>query len=194
MTHILFFLLSYHLIQIPCSYPPNLRLTYYYNTINTGYNYGVLSCINGICKIGDNQVTTDLKARLITGEEVSKLTVAAGAGSSTNAATWTVSSPSSKYYYFSNSTKVLGTTNTGTGSTTLSWPIENTTASTNSGATSSVYGGGTNYGYWSLSPTSNTNSSVWLLHYTGKFDWYSVGSGNYGIRPVITIPKSIFAS
>ena len=179
------------------SWDDSLKLNYTYDTslggTNTGYNYGTLSCTNGACNIAGNQITSNLKARMITAEEISALTVAAGAQNTTYAYNWTITN--GRYYYFSNSTKVLGTTTAvasgETGSTTLSWLIENTHVYPDSGATSNAYGD-INNGYWTLSPDSPDQQKVWSVQYFGWFLNAAITSSGTGIRPVITIPKSIF--
>ena len=175
----------------------DLKLTYSYNTSSATNNYGTLSCTNGACKVGNgSNITTNLKARMITGEEVSALTVAAGAASNSRAGTWTLSSGA--YYYFSRDDYVLGTPTTKvsqgeTGSTELKWLVENTYAHTNSKSTNNTYGS-INYGYWTLSPSSGTSSGAWYVYHDGGL----ANSGDvsrlrsFGVRPVITLNKSIF--
>ena len=180
------------------SWDDSLKLNYTYDTslggANTGANYGILSCANGTCTISGNQVTTNLKARMITGEELSALTVAAGALEGTKADSWTVAGET--FYYFSNTARVIGTTSnvaTGdTGDTSLSWLVENTYEDANSGATANTYGA-TNYCYWTLSPRASIYDYAWIIHGSGQLHGNSVDYDNScGIRPVITIPKSIF--
>ena len=176
----------------------SLKLNYTYDTslggTNTGYNYGTLSCTNGTCTIGEDTITTNLKARMITGEEVSAITVAAGAAEGTNAYNWTVSN--GYFYYFSNTRKALGTQTDVTGSTELSWLIENTTASvsgTYSEATENTYGD-TNYGYWTLSPCGlHCNVyNAWGVSYNGCLIGHVISRvDSVGVRPVITLPKSV---
>ena len=177
-----------------------LELNYYYSTNNETLsinNYKKLTCVNGACTINGQSVTSNLKARMITGEEVTKLIVAAGAASGSNAGSWNVLRSNGYWYYFSNKNYIIGTRNSAsnqTGSTSLSWLVENTTANANSGATSNTFGND-NSGYWTLSPTSYSTYLAWYVGSVGEFKTSAVNiSENYGIRPVITIPKSIFAS
>ena len=182
------------------SWNNSLKLNYTYDTslggTNTGSHYGTLSCTNGACTVAGNQITTNLKARMITGEEIAAITVEAGAAEGTNAYNWTLASPKTAEYYFSNSNKVIGT-NTAvasgeTGSTTLSWLVEKTLAENTSGATSTQ--SGSTFGYWTLSPCANAPAYAWLIHYGGGINTFSNVAADFsiGIRPVITIPKSIF--
>ena len=171
----------------------SLKLNYTYDTslggTNTGYNYGTLSCTNGACTVAGSQITSNLKARMITGEEVSAITIAAGAEEGTYAYNWTLANGHS--YYFSRTIVVLGTDTNGTGSTDLSWLLENTSSSMYSMSTTNTYDNA-NWGYWTLSPTGTGANSAWHMYNDGCLYYHNVGlSTLYGIRPVITIPKSI---
>ena len=171
----------------------SLKLNYTYDTslggTNTGHNYGTLSCANGACTVAGSQITSNLKARMITGEEVRALTLAVGATEGTNAYNWTVASKN--WYYFSNTGYEIGTQTSGTGSTTLSWLIENTNANANSGATANTYGN-TNYGYWTLFASASSSINAWRVTHGGTLNRGSVVDGSsFGVRPVITIPKSV---
>ncbi len=168
-------------------------LNYEYDTTAATNNYGVLTCEEGTCKITKNstttQIATNLRARIITGEEVRALTMNAGAASGSDADKWTLESSSNYGFYFSNSDYILGTKTSGTGSTNLSWLIENTNADTSSGATVNIYDN-KNYGYWTLSIYSNATTSIWGLWNTGCFQYPGYANQNIGIRPVIEIDKS----
>ena len=150
----------------------SLKLNYIYDSYKASDDpeyddsegYGVLSCTNGACTVAGSQITNNLKARMITVEEVIALMEAAEAEHG--------------YSQFI--------------SVGLEWLIENTHADTNSGATSNTYGA-TNYGYWTLTPVEN---------YFAAYDVNSGGCLDYdtlvyyddawGVRPVITISKSMF--
>ena len=167
----------------------SLKLNYSYDTSSATNNYGILSCTNGTCTAAGNTITTNLKARMITGEEIAAITVAAGAGPGTNAYNWVLATGPS--FYFSNTSRVLGTTINSAGSKVLSWLIENTYAYTRSGATANAYGA-TNYGYWTLSPLPSKSFSARYAQHDGYLGEYNVTNDNsYGVRPVITIPKSV---
>ena len=171
----------------------SLKLTYSYVTIASPNNYGVLSCTDGTCTVAGNRITTNLKARMITIEEITAITKAAGAAEGTNAYNWTLAS--SNWYYFSNTEYTLGTQSNvpsgQTGSTDLAWLIENTDANSNSGATANAYGN-INYGYWSLSPSSGNSYFAWCVNRNGRTDNLSLNRDNvFGIRPVITIEKRL---
>ena len=173
----------------------SLLLNYTYDTTSASSNFGVLTCTNGTCKRtinnSDAQVATNVKARIITGEEVRALTMNAGATNESRAGIWTLASGSyDTDYYFSNSGHTIGTKSTGTNEKVLAWLIENTEEFTSSGATANAYGDNNN-GYWTLSPVSNDYKSVWYLNRNGGFLYYTVNNANsYGLRPVITIAKS----
>ena len=179
----------------------DLKLNYTYDTTGAVSNYGVLSCVDGVCKIRNNTITNNLKARIITGEELAAITVAAGAEKNSNAYNWTLaSSNNDEWYFFSRSNYKLGTKDLlpsgQTSSTQLSWLVHNTTANGYSGATNNSYGSN-NGGYWTLSPVSNDSTHAWSVGgssyepYNGNVGAYYVNNySSYGIRPVITILKS----
>lgn len=183
----------------------SLKLNYTYDTSEAVNNYGVLSCTNGVCKINDNPVTTNLKARIITGEELADITIAGGADKGTIAYNWKqTSSNLDEWYFFSRKNKVIGTLDdmpTGqTSSIGLKWLVKNTTASSISGATGNAWGSSTG-GYWTLTPVSNDPTHAWSIGgssyepYNGNMGAYYVGnSETYGLRPVITVPKSILTN
>ena len=175
------------------SWDDSLKLNYSYDTSAARNNYGTLSCTNGTCTVAGGTITTNLKARMITGEEVKAITVAAGAAEGTNAYNWAITNENydTGSYYFSSSTYILGTQTSGAGSTDLSWLVENTIANpdSDSGATANTYGD-TNSGYWTLSPYSGLSSYAWYVNNYGNFsNVYVDVDSNFGIRPVITIPK-----
>ena len=176
------------------SWDDSLKLNYTYDTSSATQNYGVLSCTNGTCIIGENTITTNLKARMITGEELREIVMAAGAAVGSEADNWLISNDS--YYSFARKDKIIGTyTNVPsgqTGSTELVWLVENTTTNTYNEATSNAYGEN-NTGYWSLSQCGDNAKYAWYLTNSGGFSAIiGVNStGNFGVRPVITIPKSV---
>ena len=179
------------------SWDDSLKLNYSYNTSTATNNYGILSCTNGTCTVAGETVTTNLKARIITGEEVSAITVAAGAAEGTNAYNWTLAD--GQYYYFSHTDYVLGTNTSGTGNTYLSWLVEKTRPIPNingdSGATSNIYDvpSSPSYGYWTLSPYCSDYTYALVVDNGGLLGTRSVKTtvNPVGVRPVITIPKSV---
>jgi len=187
------------------SWHNDLKVNFKYDTSQAVSNYGLLSCTNGACKIGDNPITTNLKARLITGEELADITVAVGAGVNTIAYNWNITSSNvDEWYFFSRSNYQIGTIDlmpTGeTSSTELGWLVHNTTASSYSGATNNSYGPN-NGGYWTLTPVSNDSSYAWSVGgsqyepYNGNVGaFYVANPDSYGLRPVITIPKSVLTN
>lgn len=175
----------------------SLKLNYTYDTSAAANNYGILSCTNGTCTVAGETVTTNLKARIITGEELAAITVAAGAAEGTDAFNWSLANGG--YYAFSNNGIIIGThtyVDGETESTVLSWLVENTNdwSTSSSGATDNSYGE-SNYGYWTLSPRADFSSHVWFVGsdgWAGEYyiDWCHDYMG-CGVRPVITIPKSV---
>ena len=71
------------------------------------------------------------------------------------------------------------------------WLFNNTNGCGNYGCT--VENNGTN-GYWT-SDTASGNNSAWVIDNQGKLSYSEQSTSNgYGIRPVITVPKSVVAS
>lgn len=170
------------------------NLTYSYDTSLAGGGYGVLSCTNGACNIknGEN-FTTNLKARLITGEEIKtivldKMNELEIPTSGTYVSNWTLASSKNDNFWFSSSQYSLGTQTSGEGNTDLSWLIENVRNDASSGATANVYGS-SNGAYWTLSPVSDSSFDVWIVA-SGRFWTWDGSTMDNGLRPVITIPKS----
>ncbi len=51
-----------------------------------------------------------------------------------------------------------------------------------------------NYGYWTSTVRSDSSSIVWGIYHKGSLDNdYTASNNNYGIRPIITISKSIIS-
>ncbi len=179
------------------SWDDSLKLNYSYNTSTATNNYAILSCTNGTCTFSGSQRTTNLKARIITGEEVRLITVAAGAEEGTNAYNWTLAN--GEVYYFSSTDYVLGTNTSGEGNNNLSWLVENTFAfpegANQSGATPDTYTNISYKGYWTLSPYASNSSYAWHVSAGGSLSSNIKVKGGMdqrlGVRPVITIPKSV---
>jgi hypothetical protein len=88
---------------------------------------------------------------------------------------------------------VLGTNTSGIGNTDLSWLVENTFAyfGSTSGSTNNLYGRN-DVGYWTMSPVSSWPDSAWCVSMGGALGHEYIDEIEHpGIRPVITIPKSI---
>ena len=178
-------------------------LTYTYDTSASEHNYGTLSCNLGECTVKGNTITTNSKARIVTGEEIRAITMNAGAPSGSKADTWSLATPLTtngeyNYYYFTNTQYPVGynpdTYEDTTKSVSLSWLIENTRQDEYSGATANTYGSNVN-GYWSLSPYSDYSYKAWIVDSEGYFSDYDVYDWDtYGIRPVIAINKSQISS
>ncbi len=166
-------------------------ITYTYDTSASLNSYGTFDCFNGQCSFDkDNKsvtVTSDSRARLITGEEIMTIinTKADGAADSR---TWTLDNPNA--IFFSSLSIKTGYTNEAFGDTRLSWLIENTTKSNTTGSTSNLYGED-NDGYWTLSPSSKNSSYASMVTKYGDFESYVLYNNNYGIRPVIHVSKDL---
>ena len=166
----------------------SLLLNYTYDTTGATSNYGTLTCTSGSCTVtgNDTPIVTNLKARMITGEEVTAITK-----TKAPSLNWTLATLFEDNYYFSNTGYVVGNNTSGAGNTDLSWLIENTQEYTNSGATANTYGNA-NIGYWTLSPVSDAWNNAWIVSSGGSLSSYYVPEDSkYGIRPVIDIHKDV---
>lgn len=164
-----------------------LKLNYTYDTSVATNNYGVLRCVDGTCTIGDSTepVVTNLKARMITGEEFTEIT-----RTEAEDVSWTLAALESEYYYFSHPSKKLGTRLAGEGNNNLAWTLENTVANSTSQSTANTYGD-TNNGYWTLSPISDRSDYAWRVGRSGNLSVeYVYNTSPIGIRPVIEVSKS----
>ena len=167
----------------------SLKLNYSYDTSSDSKNYGILSCVDGACTVAGTTLTTNLKARIITGEEVRAITLASGAASGSLADYWVRRTIND--YYFSNEGKIIGTDSNGTGSTSLAWLIENTREYATSGSTANAYGD-SNEGYWTLSSNGADSCFAWAVYFLGEVYMDKVDYDRYyGVRPVITISKNV---
>ena len=169
------------------------------NGANTGYNYGVLTCTDGICNRTKNNsttlvagtTTTPVRARMITGEEIKAIVMEIINPDSTSyAAKWKLSDDvNDMYYYLHTGTRTQGTE---AQKNSIKWMYENT-KSNSSGATNNAYGSNTD-GYWTLSSISSGpggSDADWVILYSGYLGGDGVYKTSlYGVRPVITIEKS----
>ena len=143
-----------------------------------GHSYGTLSCTNGSCGVIINNkkitISGNSKVRLITPEELDALNVYAG-GTSTY----------SKMYPGGGSNPIIPL------NSSLSWLLENTTYYSESGSTNNEYGNN-QYGYWTLTPIINQSygNEYWSVYYTSGIKVSGNGIDGFGVRPVITVPKS----
>ena len=131
------------------------------------------------------QITTDTKdwnsslnARLITADEVAKIT----GNTSFNG----VTSTSDSWFYFDSNTKTQ--TAKTQGASKYAWLFDYTNDCTSNGCN---VADSSNYGYWTISACAGSFSAAWYVDNRGITAGRNVGYVNYGIRPVITISKSI---
>ena len=50
-----------------------------------------------------------------------------------------------------------------------------------------------NYGYWTSTPVAGSGSTVWDVNMDGGLNYYDANSPYRGVRPVITVSKSIIS-
>ena len=137
------------------------------------------SYYNGLQKYTINY--NGYKARLISAEEINKIT---GKGE--------VTTSTIKYGSFDSNYTV------GKGTNKYGWLFDHTGNGSNSSCESSGCNSGLNSDpmYWTSSPSTNGYEDAWFVFYNGNLYTYDVnGTSNVGVRPVITVSKSdIFGS
>ena len=129
----------------------------------------------------DNDTSTwdsSLKARLITANEIAKITENASFDEKT----------SSDWFYLdsNNKTQVANSTN----KSKYSWLYDYTESCEEKGC--NIEDSSTT-AYWTSSSTVNRTKYVWIVYRLGTLDYSDVSKTNRGIRPVITISKSIIS-
>ena len=172
-------------------------LNYSYDTTASVSNYGIFTCTNGTCKITkngvDTQLATNVKARMITGEEIMDIANKERNDDDPTLHTWNITVNGDKYY-FSNPNYIIGTKDSGTGNINLSWLIENTDfydSNNTSGATKAGSNGyESTWGYWTMTPVSDREYAVWVVENDGSIYYSNVYQAMYGPRPVIEIEKT----
>ena len=78
----------------------------------------------------------------------------------------------------------------GEGTSAYKWLSDYTNNCTSSGC--SVADNGT-YGYWTSNPYGSNSTDVWNVRYYGYLYYTAANYSRYGVRPVITISKSVIA-
>ena len=123
---------------------------------------------------------SSLKARLITANEIAKITGNASFDEKT--------STKDKWFYLdsNNTTQVANSTN----KSKYAWLFDYTRGCKN-------YGGcniedSSTYGHWTSTPVAGITTYTWNVRAYGDLSSISTGSTKYGIRPVITVSKDIF--
>ena len=129
----------------------------------------------------DNDTSTwdsSLKARLITANEIAKITGNTSFDEKT----------SSDWFYLdsNNKTQVANSTN----KSKYSWLYDYTESCEEKGC--NIEDSSTT-AYWTSSSTVNRPKYVWIVYRFGTLDYSDVSNTNRGIRPVITISKSIIS-
>ena len=123
---------------------------------------------------------SSLKAKLITADEVAKIT----GNTSFNGAT---STSDSWFYLDSNNQTQTAKTQ---GASKYAWLFDYTNECTSYGCN---VANSSTLGYWTSTPTANSDSYVWYIRRDGFLTNYNAYSTSLGIRPVITISKDIIS-
>lgn len=122
-----------------------------------------------------------LKSRLITADEIAKITgntTFSGATSTTN--DW--------FYFDSNSQTQVATTQ---GTSNYTWLYDYTNGCTSSGCN---VADSVTYGYWTSTPVAGSTNRAWRVNWNGRLDNGNVDNAGYvGVRPVITLSKAILS-
>ena len=156
------------------------------NTDGTSCSY--TSCNDEGPITANNQLASDVSgwvsetrnsARMITADEVWQITRSTNGVSGWNSATATTSED----FYFD------GNKLSGQGTSKYPWLFDYTRSCTSYGCNVSDSG---TYGYWTSSPIIDDSHYAWRVYYNGHVSDSRVYSTSYGLRPVITIDKSLF--
>ena len=123
-------------------------------------------------------------ARLISASEINQIAPTA------EGHTWSQTDISTGYYLHTGKNSDNGGEYTGAaGSNTYAWLFDNTKNCTTFGCNTADNG---TYGYWTSSFASS--GTAWRVFYRGNLCDIDVDDGgSYGVRPVITVDKSVFA-
>ena len=121
---------------------------------------------------------SSLNARLITANEVAKIT------GNTN---FDASKTGQKWFYFDSNNQTQ--TATTQGASKYSWLFDYTNDCTKYGCN---IADSSNWGYWTNTPVAGSDSNVWFVNRCGDLR-NSYASANAGVRPVITISKNIIS-
>ena len=123
------------------------------------------------------------KARLITAQEIAQIT---------GNTTWNEKTASDWYYFDTKTTTESDTCKSGnTTGCKYGWLYDrtNTDCTTNGCLNNSDQ---TTYGYWTSTPSASRSDSAWLVfNYGSLFDDHVGNDGPAGVRPVITVSKSL---
>ena len=145
---------------------------------------------------------SNLNARLITADEVAKITEADKVLSWSSDKSY-VDNPiigtNISLFYFDGKYWKDSTWRTqvvsGDGASRYAWLFDNNNESNrNGGNTSDSYEGrcGMMWGYWTSTAVNGVKSKAWVVHSSGSLETYIVNGGcAFGVRPVITISKSL---
>ncbi len=123
---------------------------------------------------------SSLNARLITANEIAKIT----GNTSFSGAT----STSSNWFYLDSNNQTRTATSKGTSKYAWLFDYTNKCASYGCNIDDS-----SNNGYWTSTPVADSSSYAWTVYWNGSLNIYYVSSNGFGIRPVITISKSVIS-
>ena len=115
-------------------------------------------------------------ARLIEASEIAKIT---------GNTTWTAGE---SYYYFHDNTQTQYKGTAGTNK--FAWLFDNTYNCTTYGCN---VADSSNNGYWTNTAYSGNSDSSWYVYYRGLLYRDSAASGYYGVRPVVSVSRSIIS-
>ena len=143
---------------------------------NSTVNNSEMKEVANALKTDTSNWKSDLNPRLITANEVAKIT-----GNTNFDASKT--GQSSFYLDSNNQTQTASSTN----KSTYAWLFDYTSECTWYGCNKAD---SSTYGYWTSTPKKDDSTSAWRVYWEGLLDHGYVDSAASGIRPVITISKS----
>ena len=121
---------------------------------------------------------SSLNARLITAEEIAKITG--------NISFIESALTSNKWFYFDSNNQTQTVKNKG--ESNYYWLFDYTYGCTSNGCN---VADSSNYGYWTSNAVAGSSSFAWSVNRNGRLINGSVDDTRYGVRPVITVSKSI---
>ena len=163
-----------------------VRVQYNSDNVNTSQKEVAITLTNDTAGWGTKgEEVIDLNPRLITADEVAKIT----------GVSWNSSSAiESNWFYFDSKNQTR--TNMSQGASNYAWLFDNLgwyyEPCTNYGC--NINDTTISAGYWTNTPVAESDSSAWNVIRYGILYFVGSNEAGYGLRPVITISKSLFNS
>ena len=119
-------------------------------------------------------------ARLITANEIAKITGNTGFDASKEKQDW--------FCFDTNQSDSTNWCSKAQGTSEYAWLFDYTSGCTSYGCSNTS--NSSTYGYWTSTPKKDDSTIAWVVYTGGTLSYSNVTNNDYGIRPVITISKS----